>query len=235
MTPWVRQFFSSCHCDVLFPVPKDFCADVFNLVHLPPIIERIGQQRDTASLGVTRTFPIYKQALKLITQEEPIPTNLPKNVDTAARALYLLLHQRYVLSPRGLDMVRRRLLLKSPTCLRGYSNKSESIDPIFGRCPVLECRGMPLLPTGEADEFGSHGDEMGEVGRRAKRYCARCRRIFYHWDSKVDGCAWGTSFCHLFLLVHGAEVFGKWNPSERREHVHVARIFGFPLHPSTGQ
>jgi Casein kinase II regulatory subunit len=240
MTPWTRQFFSSCRRDVLFPVPKDFCADAFNLVHLPPIVERIGQKRDTASLIDTRTFPIYKQALKLIIQEQPIPANLPKNVDTAARALYLLLHQRYVLSPRGLDMVRRRFLLKSPTCLGGYPNKNESIDPIFGRCPVLKCRGMPLLPTGEADEFyvppeSSHGDEMAEVRRRAKRYCASCRQMFYHWDSKVDGCAWGTSFCHLFLLVHGAEVFGKWNPSERREHVHVSRIFGFPLHPSTGQ
>jgi Casein kinase II regulatory subunit len=240
MTPWVRQFFSSCHRDVLFLVPKDFCVDVFNLIHLPPIIERIGQQRDTASLGDSQTFPIYKQALKLITQEQPIPANLPKNIDTAARALYLLLHQRYVLSPRGLDMVRRRLLLKSPTCLRGYSNKNESIDPIFGRCPVLECRGMPLLPTGEADEFyvasdNSHGNEVAEVERRAKRYCASCRQIFYHWESKVDGCAWGTSFCHLFLLVYGAEVFGKWYPSKQRERVHVARIFGFPLHPNTGQ
>lgn len=27
------------------------------------------------------------------------------------------------------------------------------------------------------------------------------------WDSSVDGCAWGTSFCHLLLMVYGKELF----------------------------
>jgi len=63
------------------------------------------------------------------------------------------------------------------------------------------------------------------------------------WDSKVDGSAWGPSFCHLFLMTHGSEIFsllkqrGRTGYShvsqERTEEdplYHVPQIFGFKIH-----
>jgi hypothetical protein len=234
-TPWVRQFLASCPRDVLLPVPKDYILDNFNLAQLAPVVEKISSlQNNAESLdpsGRTSTsqsqsqHPIYRQALKLILQEEPYdPVTIPDTVQCAAKVLYLLVHQRYVLSPRGLDTVRRRFLLKQ------QPSQASSVDPIFGQCPRVVCRGMPLLPFGDSDNFQVHGGQ----DERAKRYCPSCGEGFYHWDSKVDGCAWGTSFCHLFVLTCGDEVFSEWKRLSLRPSsgTVVPRIFGFGLHPS---
>jgi hypothetical protein len=224
VSPWVRHFMASCPKDVLLPVPRDYILDNFNLAQLAPVVEKISLQNSIESLDPSgrSSHPIYKQALRLILQEEPYDpdVNVPDTVQRAAKVLYLLVHQRYVLSPRGLDTVRRRFLLKP-----------SSVDPIFGRCPRVVCEGMPLLPFGDSDNFQVH-----EGGRdtRAKRYCPSCGEGFYHWDSKVDGCAWGTSFCHLFVLTCGDEVFSEWKRLSLRPSSGsvVPRIFGFELHPS---
>ena len=233
-TPWVRKFLASCHRDVLLPVPKDYCLDNFNLVQLPPIVERIGVQAMTANdslptIGNTKSFPIYREALRLIVQEEPLPEHIPEFIQRAARALYLLIHQRYVLSPRGLDMIRRRFLLKG----------RQHVDPIFGRCPRRTCAGMPLLPFAQTDNIEplDHAavDDLSSnmsgvaLEYRAQRFCASCGEVFYHWDSKIDGAAWGSSFCHLFLMIFSKDVFGDW---KQRRPLHDARVFGFRLHPS---
>jgi casein kinase II subunit beta len=219
-TPWVRQFLASCPRDVLLPVPREYVLDNFNLAQLAPVVEKAALQNSVETLDPHgRSHPIYRQALRLILQEEPCdPATVPDTVQRAAKVLYLLVHQRYVLSPRGLDTVRRRFLLKQT-----------SVEPIFGRCPRVACRGMPLLPFGDFDNFQVHG---GTRDARAKRYCASCGEGFYHWDSKVDGCAWGTSFCHLFLLTCGDEVFSEWRHTLRPSETVVPRIFGFELHPS---
>jgi hypothetical protein len=222
-TPWVRQFMASCPKDVLLPVPRDYILDNFNLAQLPPVVEKISLQNSAESYDPSgRSHPIYKQALRLILQEEPCDPDatVTDTVQRAAKVLYLLVHQRYVLSPRGLDTVRRRFLLKQ-----------SSVDPIFGRCPRVVCQGMPLLPFGDSDNFQVHD---GGRDTRAKRYCPSCGEGFYHWDSKVDGCAWGTSFCHLFVLTCGDEVFSEWKrlSLQPSSGTVVPRIFGFGLHPS---
>lgn len=221
-SPWIRQYLASCHRDALLPVPKDFLLDNFNLAQLAPVIERIGllQLSPTTDVVVTtidnnaKLFPIYRQALRTIVQDAPVLKDLPEYINTAAQALYLLVHQRYVMSPRGMDVIRRRLVR----------------DPIFGKCPMLSCHGMSLLPYGDSENYG--GSQS-----RAKRYCASCRNIFYHWDSKVDGCAFGPSFCHLFLLTCGLEVLGDWSGeigSRLEPLMQEPRIFGFRIHPIAG-
>ena len=230
-TPWVCNFLASCHRDVLLPVPKDFCLDNFNLAQLAPVVERVAMNSMTASeyalasSNSQKSYPLYRQALRLMVQDDPVES-VPEYLQKAARALYLLIHQRYVLSPRGLDMVRRRLLLKSP-----------AVDPIFGRCPCLPCRGMPLLPYGDSENLSLSmhgGDNPADLmDSNVKRYCASCEQVFYHWDSKVDGCAFGPSFCHLFMMVFGKEVFGTLQKPQPSVKTYTRRIFGFRLHPST--
>jgi len=71
------------------------------------------------------------------------------------------------------------------------------------------------------------------------------------WESKVDGSAWGPSFCHLFLMTYGKEIFSclqgdnifaEFNKSsstrmegtkERNSDPRpVPKIFGFQIHPA---
>ena len=142
---------------------------------------------------------------------------MPIPVQKAAETLYLLVHARFALSPRGLDAVRRAI-------------QSGSCD-LFGRCPRLNCSGQSLLPCGLSDEYGK-----GKICR----YCCACGEVFHEWSCVVDGCAWGTSFCHLLLLTYGNEIFPHLNTaynscgkdsSTRNELISVVpQIFGFRLH-----
>lgn len=216
ITPWVRRFLAKCHKDVLLPIPRDFLVDNFNLVLLPEILSL-----DTAT---------FRRAWKCIvsTKEEGKNDEDRDDDDTAiaARNIFLHLHQRFILSHRGLDMVRRRLL----------------VAPIFGRCPSPSCHGTPLLPIGTS--CYNRSDDAGEESScpaMAQRYCWTCRRAWMHWDSVVPGWAWGDSFCHLFILEHGSEVFGQEiQPSFKTAKVTgiqmdqlvEPQIFGFRLHPS---
>jgi Casein kinase II regulatory subunit len=267
ISPWVHRFLSGCRRDMLLPIPRDFCADNFNLILLPPIIEWIGRETNSSIKNIAKNdtliyqqkrYPTFRQALKLLTQNGPIPCNIPGNLERATTVLYLLLHQRYILSPRGLNVIRRRFLSGSVTSSPQNSRQTSdpttfnNVDPIFGRCPNLSCRGTPLLPIGDSDSFtissmprfgasssSNAKSDIDAANFRAMRFCAACRQVFYHWDSEVDGCAWGTSFCHLFLMVFGKEVFGDWNYvhslsflEHSRNNKFVGRISGFRIHPS---
>jgi hypothetical protein len=240
---WVRKFLDSRSKDGLFPLPRDYCADHFNHAHLPAVIEKIANHHhpamSAASTTSSKPYPIYRRAYQLlianddeyddeddVSSDDDNDDEIPEYLERATEALYLLLHQRFILSPRGMDMVRRRFVA---------SCKYQ--DPIFGRCPLSTCRGMPLLPIGESDHYSStsrDGDKTDIVScfdARAKRYCASCQLVFYFWDSQVDGCAWGTSFCHLFLLIF-PEILGTRSPigtSSDPEPRHVPRIYGFEL------
>jgi hypothetical protein len=260
-TPWVRRFLASCHKDALLPIPRDYWTDHFNLAQLPSVIESIARsscsnnmetQQDTpdTTLDTSKpSYPWYRAALTLITQDDPVPLDIPHPLQQAATALYLLVHQRYVLSPRGLDSVRRRFLYKP------------ELDAQFGKCPSLACHGMPLLPYGDSSDFTVHwledqhdndnDDNTSSLcyataastrmltETRAKRYCASCQQVYYHWDSHVDGCAWGPSFAPLFLLTYpdlllihfGRRPFTSVGPPPPL----IPRVFGFALHPTWRQ
>jgi casein kinase II subunit beta len=236
-SPWVRDFLLRHSCDHLLPVPRDFCVDNFNLMHLAPAIERIGIQSlapDESIPASSKPFPIYRAALRLIVQDDE-PEHVPVYLQNAATALFLLIHQRYAVSPRGLDLLRRRF------------QRGSTVVPVFGRCPRIPCSGMPLLPYADSDNLNpmEYMPKQSKVSveipsilvsvkqRRSKRYCALCGETFYHWESEIDGCAWGTSCGHLFWMVYGKEIFAQWLNWKPSSHSpNKARIFGFRLHPS---
>jgi Casein kinase II regulatory subunit len=270
----VREYLASCRAvDGLVDVPLDFLADPFNLAQLAPVVEEIGQfwlrrqqqqqeqQQSSEALKAQPpavAFPIYRQALHLLLTMEsddneafdsttiaPPPSTSHYHVEQAAIALYFLVHQRYVASPRGLECVRRLLLpQRHESSVDSDAVPPAPIPPVpaFGRCPNLSCRGMPLLPCGDSDRYtmtdltndpgrahgisnvGHHAHDQQHqysstkqhhlpqqyqhqslvyANSRAKRYCPSCRQYFYHWRSRVDGCAWGPSFCHLFVMTQG--------------------------------
>jgi hypothetical protein len=60
-TPWVIDFLRARPKDALLAVPRDFIGDGFNLVHLPPVVERLSGSDDMS-------FPLYKAALRTHSQ-----------------------------------------------------------------------------------------------------------------------------------------------------------------------
>ena len=231
-TSWVRRYLNSRTKDVLLPVPKEYIADGFNLAQLAPIVERIGfQAMGTQALEVAKrlvelpapqpSFPIYRLALQLLLNENEAeeatilthPVIPPHAIQHATEALYLIVHARFVTSPRGLDALRR-ILLNSP---------------VFGKCPRPQCQGTMLLPYGVSNDFTSNS-------HICQRYCACCGNVWNCWESKTDGCAWGPSLCFLLLMAHGHELFpaaaDRQISSEMLRHPNDPRVFGFRIHPA---
>lgn len=161
---WIRKFLSARPKDTLLPIPREYLSDGFNLVQLAPIVEKIGRMKGgyipPALQSSDTSFPLFKAALRLILSNDDGPT--PLSVQRAAEVLYVLVHARYAISPRGLDTVRRVLCRSDGT-----------VNPVFGRCPRIRCRGMPLLPCGDSDSF----DPRNSVSTRTKRYCSCCREV----------------------------------------------------------
>ena len=161
-TRWVRKFLSSRPRDTLLPIPREYLSDGFNLVQLAPIVERIASENGYVEQNSSH-YPLFKAALRLILQHDQEPhTVVAPSVQRAAEILYTLVHARYVISPRGLDTVRRAL-----------RRSDKSVEPVFGRCARVSCRGMPLLPYGDSE----HYDPRQSVTTRAKRYCPCCGEV----------------------------------------------------------
>jgi len=234
-TPWVRTFLAGRPKDRLLPLPKDYISDNFNLAQLPPVVERIGyqamgddaipvakalqQHRMTAATSgespqPTRSssYPIYRRALHMILADADASTDdessddedliiPPYAIQKAAEALYLLLHARFVISPRGLEAIRHVMALDNT---------------VFGKCPRSCCKGTGLLPYGYSNDYTSDASvptvttaSRKEHDSCCHRYCPSCGEVWISWESKTDGCAWGPSWCHLFLLAFGSQVYAE--------------------------
>lgn len=165
-TRWVRKFLASRAKDTLLPIPREYLSDGFNLVQLAPIVERIGRMENgyVPPSVQNESYPLFKAALRLILQQDGEQSSTSPTVQRAAEVLYTLVHARYAISPRGLDTVRRVL-----------RRSDGNVNPVFGRCPRIRCRGMPLLPCGDSDNY----NPRNSVTTRAKRYCPCCGEVRY--------------------------------------------------------
>jgi hypothetical protein len=181
-------------------------------------IATISQHQSSSSLS----YPIYRRALRRILNEgieddeDDIKTDEdliipPHAIEKAAEALYLMIHSRFVISPRGLEAIRQVMTMDNT---------------VFGKCPRSTCRGTGLLPYGYSNDYTSannaaatsmkdhHRSSPSSSSTSSKsslchRYCPSCGEVWISWDSKTDGCAWGPSWCHLFLLCFGSQVYAK--------------------------
>jgi casein kinase II subunit beta len=113
--------------------------------------------------------------------------------------LYLYAHQRYVFTKLGCESVLDRVLEKE-----------------FGSCPKYGCEGIPVIPIGLFNEYGKG---------KSKVYCHNCECIYEPKGSlkKLDGCAWGSGFCHFLILSYPYQF-------EKKKLVqYVPKLFGFVL------
>lgn len=91
--------------------------------------------------------------------------------------LYGLIHARFILSPRGLAMMKEKYMMGS-----------------FGYCPRVLCERQSVLPIGVSEELSTS---------RVKVYCPRCQDVYIPRQKQldIDGAYFGTSFPHIFLKV----------------------------------
>jgi casein kinase II subunit beta len=192
-TSWVTWFCSLNGNEFFCEVDEDYIQDEFNLS------------------GLNQQVPYYDYALDLILDidsphEEMLTEEQHELVESAAEMLYGLIHQRYIVTSRG---------------LAAMYDKFKNVD--FGRCPRVLCGGAPALPVGQADV-----PRTGTV----KIFCPKCEEIYYprsKLQGNIDGAYFGTTFPHLFLLT-----YGHLRPEVRAKSAskYTPKIFGFKIHPS---
>lgn len=162
--------------------------------------------RDNFNLyGLRGRLQFYDHALEMIlSSEAPDDEDLADEEFLAiyrdATDLYGLIHARYIISPRGLQVMREK-----------YLNNA------FGTCPRVLCERQHVLPIGTSEDLR---------GAQVKVFCPKCDQV-YSPKSKykeLDGSYFGTSFPQIFLQSYTSLV-----PLEIPRPF-VSRVFGFKMH-----
>jgi len=159
--------------------------------------------------GLSQMVPNYEYALDMILDrdnEMELTEEQAEMVESSAEMLYGLIHQRYIITQRGLESM-----------LDKYNN----VD--FGRCPRVFCEGQPVLPVGQSD-----------LPRNStlKLHCPRCEEIYFPKFSKhcqIDGAYFGTTFPHLLLQTYPELI------PPPPKYSYTPRIYGFKIHKSSRQ
>lgn len=162
--------------------------------------------RDNFNLyGLRGRFQFYDHALEMI-----LSTEAPDEDDLAdsefleiyreATDLYGLIHARYIVSPRGLQVMREKYLKGA-----------------FGTCPRVLCDRAHVLPVGTSEDLRA---------AQVKVFCAKCEQVYSPKSkyAELDGAFFGTSFPQIFLQSYPTLV-----PIEV-PRAFVSRVFGFRLH-----
>jgi len=188
---WISWFCSLKGHEFFAAVDEEFIADDFNLT------------------GLAGAVPYYSHALDTILDDEYFNEELSEDqllaIEAAAELLYGLIHARFIVSTRGLALMRA---------------KFDAVE--FGRCPRMLCEGQPGLPVGVED-----------APRKApvRVFCPRCWDVYLprsKMHSDLDGAYWGSSFPHLFCQAYEAAGV----VPRRNAAVYTPRIFGFKIHES---
>jgi casein kinase II subunit beta len=91
--------------------------------------------------------------------------------------LYGLIHARFIISSRGLHMMRAKYL-----------------NGVFGACPRVLCDRQLVLPVGMSEDLSIS---------RVKVYCPKCEEVYVPRIKfvDIDGAYYGCSFPHIFFQV----------------------------------
>jgi len=162
--------------------------------------------RDNFNLyGLRGRFQFYDHGLEMIlSAEAPDRDDLADTefleIYRDATDLYGLIHARYIVSPRGLQVMREKYLKGT-----------------FGTCPRVPCDRQHVLPIGTSEELRA---------AQVKVFCPKCEQVYspkskYH---ELDGAYFGCSIPQVFLQSYPSLV-----PLELPRPF-VPRVFGFKLH-----
>ena len=121
-----------------------------------------------------------------------------------ATDLYGLLHNRFIQTPKGLSLMREKIL-----------------NNVFGVCPRLLCGGQNVMPIGMSEAL-KHS--------RVKVYCPQCEDVYISKKKceDIDGAYFGPSFPFILVKTH-PDLVPKEKPKE-----FVPSIYGFKLYQKNG-
>ncbi|CAE8632471.1 unnamed protein product [Polarella glacialis] len=184
---WIPWFCGLKGHELFAEVEEEYVRDNFNLY------------------GLRQRFQFYDHALEMIlSSEAPDDDDLADSefleIYQDASDLYGLIHARYIVSPRGLQVMREKYLKGT-----------------LGTCPRVLCDRQHVLPIGLSEDLRA---------AQVKIFCPRCEQV-YSVKSKykeLDGACFGTSFPQIFLQSYPSLV-----PLEPARPF-VPRVFGFKLH-----
>ena len=161
---WISWFCELEGHEFFCAVDEDYIADNFNLYGLRSIV------------------PKYPEALNMILNPRAPTFDDFGDLDfcevyQSAFDLYGLIHSRFILTPRGLEIM-----------------KYKYVAGIFGVCPRTLCQGQSTLPIGLSDELNKY---------RVKIYCPKCEDVYHpKLKKELDGVYFGTAFPHMFLQMY---------------------------------
>ncbi|OAG29124.1 casein kinase II subunit beta [Nematocida sp. ERTm5] len=145
--------------------------------------------------GISDIIKGYDKAIKAFRGED---IYIPPEISVS---LYYMIHQRYILTKKGLDSMHTVIS-----------------SGVYGKCPRVICNGYPFLPIG-----------LSEVPHKSnvKLFCNNCKEIYEPRNelSQVDGCAFGSTFPNLFILMY-KNLFPK---KKQENQKYIPRIFGFKV------
>eukprot|EP00048_Salpingoeca_helianthica_P015776 m.228541 g.228541 ORF g.228541 m.228541 type:complete len:219 (+) comp17508_c0_seq1:293-949(+) len=187
---WIAWFCTLRGNEFFCEVEESYIQDKFNLT------------------GLSDNMPLYRQAIDMILdlEHEDEVEDMTEEIENAAETLYGLIHARFVLSNKGLQLMLDKFL-----------------NGDFGTCPRVLCEGQFVLPIGLSDTPGLH---------TVKLFCPRCKETYVprsHRHQHIDGACFGTTFPHMLFAVH-ADRF----PAAPLQH-YVPRIYGFKVHESADE
>ena len=122
--------------------------------------------------------------------------------ESAAEILYGLVHSRFIITNRGLELM------------------AEKFRQCFGTCPRVGCNRQRLIPIGQSDQPQQFS---------VKLYCGKCNDIFSPEpkSSSLDGAYFGTTFAHMFFMQYPDL---KPERIDGISKMYVPRIFGFRVY-----
>lgn len=171
--------------------------DRFLLNFLDPLLLRVDQSfiDDPFNLfGLSESIKGYENIIRVLRGEE---ISVPNE---SIIKLYCMIHQRYIITKKGLESMHNIIT-----------------SGVFGKCKRVFCRGYPFVPVG-LSEAPNHST--------AKLFCNQCKQIYEPPNDlpKIDGCAFGPTFPHLFILMY-KNLF----PKRKEEIPYIPKIFGFQI------
>ncbi|KAF8820086.1 casein kinase ii regulatory subunit protein [Cardiosporidium cionae] len=185
-TTWIEWFCSLGGHEYFVQVDEDYIRDEFNLK------------------GLNEAIPCFKHALYRIINWEQGSENVEADIiEKYAASLYGLIHSRFILTPRGMQLMSLKYNLEE-----------------FGNCPNVACNDAAVLPIGLHDKLYQD---------YTKVFCPRCNEVYnpsnaHNQLAKLDGSCFGSTFAHLFFLQN-PQGFSK----NHLKLYYLPKIFGFKV------
>lgn len=161
---WISWFCGLKGHEIFCEVDEEYVRDNFNLY------------------GLRSKFQFYDHSLEMILSYD-VPDEDDLNdpdfleIYSEATDLYGIIHSRFIISPRGLQLMRDKYV------------KGE-----FGYCPRALCDRHHVLPIGLSED----------CGQQANVFCPKCEQVYSpkaKWK-ELDGIYFGTSFPQVFLQTY---------------------------------